>query len=131
MHGTAVSTGVDINGAPTMACQCHPDWAGAEYVPRPLQLPPPRPRVSCSSVSSGGRCESGGGVCVYACGLCFARGCSCNTHCRAACNYHGTICEPSGPVDVPSTSTSTSDRTSLKSVITLGTCVCDEGCVTR
>ncbi len=32
MHGTAVSTGVDMNGAPTMACQCQPDWAGAEYV---------------------------------------------------------------------------------------------------
>jgi hypothetical protein len=30
MHGTAVSTGVDMNGAPTMACQCLPDWAGAE-----------------------------------------------------------------------------------------------------
>jgi hypothetical protein len=32
MHGRVINTGVDIDGAPMMACECLPDWFGAEYV---------------------------------------------------------------------------------------------------
>jgi hypothetical protein len=59
--------------------------------------------------------------------VCLWGACSCNTHCRAACNYHGTICGPTGPVDVPSNSSM--ERATIKSVITMGTCTCDEGYV--
>lgn len=52
-------------------------------------------------------------------------GCSCNTHCRAACNYHGTVCDASDTVESPSNTTAS--RATIKAVVTLGTCKCDAG----
>ena len=52
---------------------------------------------------------------------------SCNTHCRAACNYRGTIC---GAVAAHSGNT-TADRAVVKPVVALGVCQCDAGYVRK
>ena len=48
---------------------------------------------------------------------------SCNTNCRAACNYRGTICGAHPTTNV----TANSSHPTVTSVITLATCQCDDG----
>jgi hypothetical protein len=56
--------------------------------------------------------------CLHPCG-------SCNANCRAACNYHGTMCDSSSVIDSPG---NTSDpRVTIKAVVSQGTCTCDPG----
>ncbi len=109
MHGSVVQSGVDLDGAPLFSCQCLQDWTGSEYV---------RGRAACLACRSlRGRCLS-----MSPSRLPVSPR-SCNTHCRAACNYRGTICE--GSAD--SGSIVVDGRATVKSVVTLSACVCDEG----
>ena len=49
--------------------------------------------------------------------------CSCNTNCRAACNYRGTVCGADSDVNT----TLVDGRATVASVITLASCACDPG----
>lgn len=141
MHGSVVQSGKDHDGAPTFSCHCDINWTGAEcvcacsafalcvVVTQPFcrlhtrRLPPGPPPFAILRTHHP---------------LCLARplslmhetnadascvvSVSCNTHCRAACNNHGTICYE----DTSANNTSAG----VKPVVTtLGACRCDEGYV--
>ena len=64
-------------------------------------------------------------------GLSWFWSCSCNTHCRAACNFRGTICDVEhfarNVTDEAMNVTDGAVQPSVTAVITLASCRCDDG----